>query len=305
MAQNIKKLLFPASIAIICLVAGWFLFYFYQANAELGPQAAAEKAISFINENFLSEGNVASLVNVTEEGTVYKIVLDIGGQEYTSFTSKDGKFIFPEGYPMDTQSQEEEETTEVAKSDKPVVDLYVMSFCPYGNLAENTMLPVYNLLKDKVAWNMHYIVNADGDTISSLHGQPEVDQDKREACVLKNSGLDNWFKFTTFVNDNCGDDGSCWEEAATEAGLNKQEISSCVSSNGLDILKSEATVSSDAGVSGSPTMIINGTKSDAVYQYGKPQSYLDAICSAFNAAPGECAQTISDQSDSTASGSCN
>jgi len=303
MTQNIKKIVFPALIAIVCLFAGWFLFYFYQTSAELSPQAAAEKAVNYINANFLSEGNVASLVGVAEEGTVYKITLSIGEQEYTSFTSKDGKFIFPEGYPMDDQ-EEEVELEEITKSDKPTVDLYVMSFCPYGNLAENTILPVYNLLKDKVAWNIHYIVNADGDTISSLHGQPEVVQDEREACVLKNSGIEKWFKFITYVNDNCGSDGSCWETAASGAGLNKSEISSCVSSSGLATMKAEAEVSGSAGVSGSPTMIINGVETSSVYQYGKPQAYLDAICSAFNSAPEECSQALSELSEAAPSGSC-
>jgi hypothetical protein len=303
MTQNIKKILVPALIAVVCLFAGWSLFYFSQVGAELSPQAAAEKAINYINANFLSEGNVASLVEVTKEGLVYKITLNIGGNEYTSYTSKDGKFIFPEGYPMDAQG-EEEKSEEIVKSDKPAVDLYVMSFCPYGNLAENTILPVYNLLKDKVDWNIHYIVNANGDTISSLHGQPEVDQNEREVCVLNNSGIEKWFEFVTYVNANCGSDGSCWEAAATDAGLNKSEISSCVSSSGLEKMKTEAESSESAGVSGSPTMAINGVETSSVYQYGKPQAYLDAICSAFNSAPEECSQTLSELSDSAPSGSC-
>ena len=303
MAQDIKKLLFPASIAIVCLIAGWFLFYFYQANAELSPQAAAEKAINYINANFLSEGSTASLVGVVEDGEIYKITLNVGGTEYTSFTSKDGKFLFPEGYTMEEEIQQSE-PVEVTKSDKPEVDLFVMSFCPYGNLAENTMFPVYNLLKDKVVWNIHYIVTASGDAITSLHGQTEVDQNEREMCVLENSGTDKWFEFTTYVNENCGSDGSCWEAAASVAGISKQEISSCVASSGLNTMKEEAGITAEAGVSGSPTMIINGVETSAVYQYNKPQAYLDAVCSAFNTMPEECSQALEELSSTAASGSC-
>jgi len=45
------------------------------------------------------------------------------------------------------------------KSAKPQVKFFVMSFCPYGNQAEAGLEPVYQLLKDKVDWQPHYIVS--------------------------------------------------------------------------------------------------------------------------------------------------
>jgi len=44
-----------------------------------------------------------------------------------------------------------------AKSDKPQLDFYVMSFCPYGNQIETTLRPVFDLLKDKVELRPRYI----------------------------------------------------------------------------------------------------------------------------------------------------
>ncbi|RJR23427.1 hypothetical protein C4578_04305 [Candidatus Microgenomates bacterium] len=48
---------------------------------------------------------------------------------------------------------------EPKKNDKPDVKFFVMSFCPYGNQAEEGLEPVYQLLKDKVNWQPRYIVN--------------------------------------------------------------------------------------------------------------------------------------------------
>jgi len=42
---------------------------------------------------------------------------------------------------------------------KPNFKFFVMSYCPYGNQAENGLKPVADLLKDKVDFEPHYIVN--------------------------------------------------------------------------------------------------------------------------------------------------
>lgn len=48
---------------------------------------------------------------------------------------------------------------EPKKNNRPEVKFFVMSFCPYGNQAEDGLEPVYQLLKDKVSWQPRYIVN--------------------------------------------------------------------------------------------------------------------------------------------------
>lgn len=45
------------------------------------------------------------------------------------------------------------------KSAKPEVKFFVMSFCPYGNRAEEGLEPVYQLLKNKVDFKPQYIVS--------------------------------------------------------------------------------------------------------------------------------------------------
>ncbi len=42
-------------------------------------------------------------------------------------------------------------------TDKPELDFYVMSFCPYGNQMETTLRPVFDLLGDKVNLKPRYI----------------------------------------------------------------------------------------------------------------------------------------------------
>ncbi len=253
--------------------------------------------------------NDTEILNVLDEGSFYEVEVSTGDGQGSLFITKDGKYHIQPISLLKPETQTNtntnpQPTQEIPKSDKPTVDLYVMSFCPYGNEAENTMQPVYNLLKNNINFNVHYIVSVSGDKVQSLHGQPEVDQNIREICVLKNNGLDKWWDFTLYVNENCGSDGSCWEQAASKAGLTSSSISSCVSSQGLELMQAEATASNQAGANGSPTLIINGVKTDAVYNYRDSETYKQAICSAFNTAPEACSNILSSSTSTNTGGSC-
>ncbi len=277
-------------------------------SQDIGVEAAKSKIEKLIADG----GGSATIKDAVVDGVLYKITIEASGQVFPVYVTKDGtKFIqqamsFEEIEKQQTEAkkQAEEENKEIPKSDKPVVDLYVMSFCPFGNKAEDTLKPVHELLKNKVDFNFYYIVNADGNTITSLHGQPEVDQNIREACVMKNYGKDAWMNFVTYVNANCGTDGNCWEEGAKKLKLDTGKISSCVSAQGTSLMKADAEKSKEAGATGSPTMFINGQKTSAVYRYGNSEEYKNVICSAFNNPPAECGQVLSSETSTTGGGSC-
>lgn len=314
-----KKNLAIAAIVFILLliISGSYkkfgsLNSFQFKKSDIGIDAAKKTATDFVKNNLVQPGTDAVVKDITKEGDLYKITFTVGKQDIVTYMTADGTKFFPqvmdiaevEKQSADQKAKDEEAAKDVPKTDKPTVDLYVMAFCPFGNKAEDTIKPVYDLLKNKVDFNFHYIVSSSGDTISSLHGQKEVDQDEREACVLRDNGKDKWMNFVTYVNDNCGSDGSCWEKAAQNSGLDTAKINSCVSSSGTDMMKAEEKASNDAGATGSPTMIINGVESKAVYQYGNSDSYKQTICNAFNTSPEECSQQLSSSTSTTQGGSC-
>lgn len=289
-------------------------------SSQMSPEQIKVSMESFINENLMQAGIKAEVKDVTSENGVYKMTVSLDiGQEIKSYATKDGKIFFPEAVNVEEikkkiqaikeqqQDAAQKVSAEIPKNDKPVVDLYVMSFCPYGNKAEDTLKPVYTLLKNKVIFNFHYIVKTNGDAIQSLHGEKEVVQNEREACVLKNYGKDKWFNFVSYVNTNCGSDGSCWEAGAKNSGVSTANINTCVTSQGVKLMKENEVASTTANASGSPTMTINGVPSDAVYKYGDPESYKQAICGAFNKAPAECSKVLGTQTDAATTaqgGSC-
>lgn len=299
-------LLVILALAVI-LVAGCD-YKVAKKDTGIGTEAAKAKVEKLIADS----GGTATVKEVTEDGDLYKIVVSANGQDQPVYITKDGtKFIQQaisfediEKQKAEAKKQEEEASKPVPKNDKPEVDLYVMSFCPYGNKAEDTLKPVYNLLKDKVDFNFHYIVTVEGDKISSLHGQKEVDQDEREACVLKNYGKGKWIDFATYINANCGSDGKCWETGAKSLGVDTAKISACVASEGVNLMKADAAASNAAGASSSPTMIINSVPTKTVYQYGNSEEYKKIICGAFNTAPEECSKVLGAETTTSQGGSC-
>jgi glutaredoxin len=68
----------------------------------------------------------------------------------------------------------------LVKSARPSVEIYVMSFCPYGIQAENALKPVVELLNAGADFRMHYIATVPGSDLStakSLHGNAEAVED--------------------------------------------------------------------------------------------------------------------------------
>ncbi|MBI4980546.1 hypothetical protein HZC30_03260 [Candidatus Woesearchaeota archaeon] len=275
-----------------------------------------QETLAFVNKALLQGQSVAELKSISESAGLYNMKLVVNGREIDSYVTKDGKLFFPQAINVAevsalSGSAEPEAPAQAqapVKSDKPKVDLYVMSFCPFGNKAEETMYPVYKLLKDQVEWNVHYIVSVSGTTVNSLHGQPESDENMREVCVKENYDLDAFWKFMSYVNNNCGSNGACWKDAAKEAGADSAVIETCVAKKGLEYMKAEADASNAANAQGSPTLLINGQQTSAVYQYGNAAVYQKAICDAFNTPPEACAKVLnSTAASATASaqgGSC-
>ncbi|NOQ55956.1 MAG: thioredoxin domain-containing protein [Nanohaloarchaea archaeon] len=168
-------------------------------------------------------------------------------------------------------------TNTVDDSDKPVtLDMYIMSQCPYGVQAEDGAIPAVKRLIDSVDYNIYFIVNENGDgTFSSLHGQPEVDENLRQICIDKKYP-DQFLDYLTCLNKNYRNAESAWKACASAYGIDTDEISACQTGDeGKSLLSESAKKAKSVGASGSPTIYIN----DRPYQQGRDtQSFTRAIC---------------------------
>ena len=208
---------------------------------------------------------------------------------------------------------------QVPKSDKPEVKLYIMSFCPYGNIAEQAMEPAIKLLGDKMDFEPVYIYygknwcdriqsegkEVNGEEYCSMHDKSgnlfETEQDIREKCIYQLYGAEKWAEYVKAVDSNCSprDINTCWRIEGLD--INYDAVQECSDANWEDIMARDIELTTENGVSGSPTLIINGV----IYRGERtPQAYLDAICEAFTNPPEECNQQITGEQPSAPQGSC-
>lgn len=272
----------------------------------ISAQAATDKALDFINA-YLLQGTTATLINVSEQDGLYAIVINVGGRAYTSYVTKDGELLFPSAInlsqEMEIPADTGEATGQIPKSEEPEVQLFVMSFCPYGQEAEAAMAPVVSLLGNTVTIEPHFIVSINGETVNSLHGNNESQEDMRQACIWENYAPSVWWNYTSYVDSACSlnNIATCWKTAAAQAKVNVTVIEACVASEGLDLMSAEEALAAQYSVSSSPTLIINGVK----YQGGRtPEAFKQAICGAFTSAPAACNQTLSGTATAQPTGGC-
>ncbi|MEW5955023.1 MAG: hypothetical protein AB1626_00610 [Candidatus Micrarchaeota archaeon] len=292
------------------------------AQAGIGAQAAGSKAVAYLNENLLAaQGVSATLKNATEKNGMYLIAFEVKQgtqtQQAQAYVSLDGKLmVIPYGNALNLDEKLElasPQQQEVPKTDSPDVKLFVMSFCPYGEQAENAMSPVARLLGDSADIEPHFVVYGDyctggrcneseyclaNGTYCSMHGLNELREDVRQLCVWKYA-KESWWDYVDAVNSDCtlSNIETCWTTAAEQAGLNATQISACLDNEAEELLAPEAALNELHQVQGSPTLLINGVS----FAGGRsPEAFKAGICDAFNTPPAACSQNVSSSAAASA-----
>lgn len=285
--------------ATLALVLAVILLTGSQSVMTISPEAAGQKVVAFAK----NQGAKAELVSSTDEGSLYEIVLSINGQEVPVYVTKDGKTLVPQ--PISLEAEEPEETssqstptpTNIPKSDKPTVEAFVMAYCPYGTQIEKGLLPVAELLKDKIDFEIKFVYYAMHPTSG------EVEEQLNQYCIQEEQN-DKYLDYLTCFLE-AGDGEGCIESV----GIDTDALATCTEAtdkefNVLENLNDESKWLSGRfpkfnihkaendkyEIKGSPSLVINGANAQA----GRDSaSLLNAICAAFEDAPEECDTALS------------
>jgi len=273
------------------------------ATKTLTPDQVKAKALTAVQS--LVQGQTVTIDSVVDNGDVYALALNVGGQKFNSYATKDGKLLFPSGVDMNTvantPSQQtatppQHTPTSVPKTDKPTVELFVMAYCPYGTQAEKGILPAVRTLGDKIDFKVRFVYYA-------MHGQKEVYENLAQYCIQSEQPQVYEKYLACFLN--ASDQTGC----ITTTGVDKTKLDACTAaadtkfnvtanfndkaswlSGQFPIMNFDYTLNQKYGVQGSPTLVINGVQSNA----GRDsESFLKGICAAFNNAPAECNTQLS------------
>jgi hypothetical protein len=266
---------------------------------EISEEEAKTIAEDFINEYLMMDETQAVATNDGEEYGLYKMSIDIGYEEAVeSYISKDGTLFFPQALNIEEIKREGDaaldgETppeVDVPQSEKPTVEMFIMTHCPYGTQMQKGILPVVKLLGDKIDFQQKYVDYA-------MHEKLELDENLLQYCINKEAPNDFYNYLDCFLIE--GDSDKCLSENVS----NQTAINTCIANTdqefkvtenydnkigfrgtfpGFDVDKISVE---KYNVGGSPTLIINETEVPA---WRDPASLLKIVCDAFVEKPAEC-----------------
>lgn len=181
-------------------------------------------------------------------------------------------------------------TSESFDGDQVVLEMYVMSQCPYGTQVVDAIAPVKKELGDALDLRVDYIFYDQSqysgresqycvDDLCGMHGVPEVEGNIVQLCAQKYSP-DLWLDMAVCQNENMKAIPGNWEKCAKDNGLNVEAIKSCFEGEeGKELARESSARAKARQASGSPTIFL----SDKPYQGGRTdKDFLRSVCNAFD-----------------------
>jgi hypothetical protein len=279
-----------ATIVLAVLIAALLIYTFVYGGGVTGNVVSESdigtKAVSFINTQLLQGNATVTLTSVTSKSGLYEVLVSFQGREVPTYFTKDGQFFLgtqlipaAELNVSDTSDTTAQPTpTEVPKSDKPKVELFVMSYCPYGTQAEKGILPAIKELGNSVDFNVRFVHY-------TMHGEKEDTENFRQMCIREEQNA----KFIPYSECFLADGNAT--RCIAKAGIDNTNLNSCLTNKAAGYYAADSKLSQDYGVQGSPTLIINGV--EAEFYPRDPNTALKLICSSFNTAPANCSKQLS------------
>jgi len=273
------------------------------SNKDMPLEEMKIKVEEFVNANMMKAGTTAIIKEVVEEAGLYKVELEAVGQDFTTYITKDGVNFFPQGINLEEfteQKKKQEEATALQraaslialeKKDKPEVELFVMSHCPYGTQIEKGILSVLDTLGDKIDFQLKFV-----DYI--MHGETEANEQLNQYCIQQEQPDKLQEYLGCFLVEGKG------AECLASTNIEIETLETCVADAddefGISVsLEDKANWKSGQfpafniskeenkkyGVQGSPALIINGKQ---INTQRDSKSLLETICAGFAEVPEEC-----------------
>ena len=297
--MNTKNILYYA----VALVVGILIGLNIPTKANLSSNILSKDIFEKKINQIVASGPKVVVEKVSKKyDGVIELNLNQNGQKFKLYSNPKGDVFAEQVIDLKEieKKKKEEKTAGVVKNktDKPKVELFVMSYCPFGTQTEKGYLPAVRKLGDKIDAKVKFV------NYSMHSSKGEVQENLLQYCIEKEQPK----KFNNYLA--CflekGDSKGC----LAKNGINKKDLNSCITETDkkYDITKNfkdkkswlngvfpRFNINDDLnqkyGVQGSPTLVINGQKMERVGR--DANSIFKAICSAFKNPPAECKETLS------------
>ena len=153
-------------------------------------------------------------------------------------------------------------TSRTARTGKPTLELFVMSYCPYGVQAEEKLIPIVKEFGDKIDFKLQFIAQEkeepseqDISPFTSLHGYPEVAENIRQLLILREYP-DQYLDYILCRGKKLD---KSWEACAEKLGIDVEKIQELFDSPEAEqLFRENIKRAAELGVRASPTILIDG-----------------------------------------------
>ncbi|MBT4651269.1 thioredoxin domain-containing protein [Candidatus Woesearchaeota archaeon] len=272
-----------AGILVILLVFSIYTDGFNLTGAAVGEvslSGAEDKALDYINNNLLQAPFTADLINSEELDNLYKLTINVAGQEIESYVTKDGNYLFPQGFDLNENLEEEaSEVFEVSMDDDavkgnlnaPVTIIEFSDFeCPFcGKYVETTYPEIVKNYID--TGNVNYVFR---DFPLDFH--PDA-QKAAEAAECAGEQEKYWeMHDLLFANQELLSVNDL-KQYALDLSLDSEEFNSCLDSGEMaEEVQKDLQDGQAYGVTGTPAFFINGKLISGAQPYEAFEQEIEA-----------------------------
>lgn len=260
----------------------------------------AKKGIDYINNNVLS-GQKVTLVSISEESGLVKMKISIGGKEFDSYVSKDGKLLFPEAIkledtkpnnqPANNPSNQPTKTKDdIVKADKAELDAYIVSQCPFGLQMQRALADVVNSAPSLAqSIKIRYIGSISNGKVIAMHGDVEAQENFRQICIREEQASKYWSYVSCYIK--AGDTAGC----LASTGIDNNKLNGCMSdkNRGLVYAQKDFDLNTKYNIQGSPTLVLNNQVTSEFDFGGRTSEALKTlICYGSKNESEDCSKTL-------------
>ena len=153
-------------------------------------------------------------------------------------------------------------TSRIARMGKPTLELFVMSYCPYGVQAEEKIIPIIKEFGNKIDFKLQFIAQEkeepsaqDITPFVSLHGYPEVAENIRQLLIAREYP-DRYLDYILCRGKKLD---KSWEDCAQKLGIDVAKIQALFDSpESEQLFRENITRAVELGIRASPTILVDG-----------------------------------------------
>ncbi len=181
------------------------------------------------------------------------------------------------------------------KSDKPLLEAFIVSRCPFGLQMQRIMAEITSKLPQaKDYLKVRYIGSVSNNTITSMHGDEEAQENLRQICIREEQGSKYWDYVSCYMKE--GNSTECLKSSSVDEGM----LNACVkdSSRGLAYAQKDFDLANKFNISGSPTLTLNN-KIASEFDFAtnttngrSPEALKELLCCGFKDKPSFCSAQL-------------